>query len=191
LRNEPDAVRERYGRSNFGRSCLWARRLIEAGVRFVTVNAFHTVYDEITWDTHGGPPFTTLDQMRSVVAPQYDQAYSALIEDLHQRGLLATTLVCNVAEFGRTPRINRAGGRDHWPHCFTCYFAGGGVQGGRVIGRSDAHGAEPADRPVRPAEIVATILHSLGLDPALELPGSAGSSQPLLPPGTREIHELF
>ena len=96
-----------------------ARRLIEAGVRFVTVNTFLTVFDEITWDIHGTKPFTSIEGMRDIVAPMYDQAYSALIEDLNQRGMLDNTLVCNLAEFGRTPRVNPAGGRDHWPQCWT------------------------------------------------------------------------
>jgi len=94
------------------------------------------VFDEITWDIHGSKPFTSIAGMKEIVAPMYDQGYSALIEDLFQRGLLDDTLVCNLAEFGRTPRINPAGGRDHWPQCWTSYFAGGGVKGGRVIGRA-------------------------------------------------------
>lgn len=182
LSRESAAVRERYGMSRFGQSCLLARRLIEAGVRFVTINTFVSVFDEITWDIHGTKPFSTLADMQNSIAPQYDKAYSALIEDLHARGLLESTLVCNLAEFGRTPRINAAGGRDHWTRCFTCYFAGGGVQGGKVVGRSDAFGAEPVDRPVEPAEIVATIYHSLGL----ELPAMTATSV-----SNRPIHELF
>ena len=95
------------------------------------------MFNEITWDIHGSNPFTSIEGMRNIVAPMYDQAYSALLEDLSQRGMLDNTLVCNLAEFGRTPRVNPAGGRDHWPQCWTVYFAGGGVQGGRVVGRSD------------------------------------------------------
>ena len=121
----------------------------------------------------------------------YDQAYSALIEDLSQRGMLDETLVCNLAEFGRTPRINPAGGRDHWPQCFTCYFAGGGVQGGRAVGRSDPIGGVPAERPANPAEIVATIFHSLGFRLEDHLPGPAGRPFPLVNFGTSEIRELF
>ena len=150
--------------NRFGQCCLLARRLVEAGVRFVTINTFLTVFDEITWDIHGTKPFTSIEGMKNIVAPMYDKAYSALIEDLDQRGMLDATLVCNLAEFGRTPRVNPAGGRDHWPQCFTCYFAGGGVKGGRVVGSSDPIGAVPADRPVEPADIVATIFHSLGLE---------------------------
>lgn len=191
LQAEPPAVRARYGPGRFGQSCLLARRLIEAGVRLVTINTFMSVYDEITWDIHGVSPFSRMEDLAQSVAPLYDQAYGALIEDLDQRGLLPRTLVCNLAEFGRTPRINAAGGRDHWTSCYTCYFAGGGVQGGRVVGRSDALGGEPADRPVEPPELVATMLHSLGLSPQLQVPGPDGQPGPLLPPGTQPIRELF
>jgi len=164
LGKEPVKVRERYGLTRFGQSCLLARRLVEAGVRFVTINTFITVFDEITWDIHGSKPFTSIAGMKDIVAPMYDQGYSALIDDLSQRGRLDTTLVANLAEFGRTPKINPAGGRDHWPQCWTTYFAGGGVKGGRVVGKSDEIGAYPVERPVKPAEIVATIYHSLGLN---------------------------
>ena len=105
LNREPIAVRERYGMHRFGQCCLLARRLIEAGVRFVTINTFLTVFDEISWDIHGSKPFTSIEGMKNVVAPMYDQGYSALIEDLHQRGMLDDTLVCNLAEFGRTPKV--------------------------------------------------------------------------------------
>jgi hypothetical protein len=191
LTQEPTEVRERYGMNRFGQCCLLSRRLIESGVRFVTINTFLTVFDEITWDIHGSKPFTSIAGMRDIVAPMYDQAYSALIADLAQRGMLDTTMVCNIAEFGRTPRVNPAGGRDHWPQCYTVYFAGGGVQGGRVIGASDPIGAVPADRPVQPADVVATIFHSMGLNPESTLPGPAGRPFPLVDSGFREIHELF
>ncbi len=191
LSRESKATRERYGMTRFGQSCLLARRLIESGVRFVTINAFLTVFDEITWDIHGSKPFTSIEGMRDIVCPMYDQSYSALIEDLDQRGMLDATLVCNLAEFGRTPRVNPAGGRDHWPLCYSCGFAGGGVQGGRVVGASDPIGAVPADRPVEPADIAATIFHSLGLDLETKLPGPAGRPFPLVDFGHREIRELF
>jgi uncharacterized protein (DUF1501 family) len=191
LAKEPAAVRERYGMNRFGQCCLLARRLVEAGVRFVTINTFLTVFDEITWDIHGTKPFTSIEGMKNIVAPMYDKAYSALIEDLDQRGMLDATLVCNLAEFGRTPRVNPTGGRDHWPQCFTCYFAGGGVKGGRVVGSSDPIGAVPADRPVEPGDIVATIFHSLGLNLETELPGPSGRPFPLVDFGRHEIHELF
>lgn len=191
LNSEPSSVRERYGMNRFGQCCLLARRLVEAGVRFVTINTFLTVFDEITWDIHGSKPFTSIEGMKNIVAPMYDQGYSALIEDLVQRGMLDDTLVCNVAEFGRTPKVNPAGGRDHWPGCFTVYFAGGGVQGGRVVGASDPIGAVPADRPTEPPEIIATIYHALGLNLETHLPGPAGRPFPLVDFGFREIRELF
>jgi uncharacterized protein (DUF1501 family) len=191
LSKEPKDVRERYGQNRFGQCCLLARRLIEAGVRFVTVNTFLTVFDEITWDIHGSKPFTSIEGMKNIVAPMYDQGYGALIEDLSQRGMLEKTLVCNVAEFGRTPRINPAGGRDHWPQCFCAYFAGGGIRGGRAIGKSDAIGAYPAERAVEPAEVVATIYKSLGFDFDTPLPGPNGRPFPLVDFGKHEIKELF
>ena len=191
LSKEPKKVRERYGMSRFGQCCLLSRRLIEAGVRFVTVNTFLTVFNELTWDIHGSTPFTSIEGMKKSVAPMYDQAYSALLEDLTDRGMLEDTLVCNLAEFGRTPRINPAGGRDHWPQCWSVYFAGGGVQGGRVIGKSDPMGGYPAERPVQPNEVVATIYHSLGLGLETILPGPAGRPFPLVDSGTKAITELF
>ncbi len=191
LDQEPQKVRERYGVTRFGQCCLLARRLIEAGVRFVTINTFITVFDEITWDIHGSKPFTSIEGMRDIVAPMYDQGYSALLEDLAQRGLLDNTLLACLAEFGRTPKINPAGGRDHWPQCWTVYFAGGGVKGGRVVGKSDEIGAYPVERPVKPAEIVATIFHSLGLDLEAHLPGPQSRPFSLVDYGTQPIRELF
>lgn len=191
LAKESQTVRERYGMTRFGQCCLLARRLVEAGVRFVTINTFITVFDEITWDIHGSKPFTSIAGMKDIVAPMYDKGYSALIEDLYQRGMLDNTLVCNLAEFGRTPKVNPAGGRDHWPQCWTSYFAGGGVKGGRVVGKSDDIGAYPVERPVKPAEVVATIYHSLGLDLETHLPGPNSRPFPLVDFGTRPIMELF
>ena len=191
LTKEPTAVRERYGMNRFGQCCLLARRLVEANVRFVTINTFLTVFDEITWDIHGSKPFTSIEGMKNIVAPMYDQAYSALIEDLDSRGLLDSTMVACLAEFGRTPKVNPAGGRDHWPQCFSCTFAGGGVKGGRAIGASDAIGGVPADRPTPPGDIVATIFHSLGLDLHTELPGPGGRPFPLVDFGVKEISDLF
>ncbi|MBA4029744.1 MAG: DUF1501 domain-containing protein [Planctomyces sp.] len=191
LSSEPQDVRERYGMNRFGQCCLLARRLVEAGVRFVTINTFLTVFNEITWDIHGTLPFTSIEGMKNIVAPMYDQGYAALIRDLDERGLLGDTLVCNLAEFGRTPRVNPAGGRDHWPQCWSMYFAGGGVQGGQVIGKSDAIGGAPAERPVTPPEVVATIYHSLGFNIEDHLPGPAGRPFPLVDFGTKPIRELF
>ncbi len=191
LSKEPTEVRERYGMNRFGQCCLLARRLVEAGVRFVTINTFLTVFDEITWDIHGSKPFTSIEGMKNIVAPMYDQGYAALIGDLFERGLLDTTLVTGLAEFGRTPKVNPAGGRDHWPQCFSVTFAGAGVRGGRAVGASDPIGAVPADRPASPAEVVATIFHALGLDLSTELSGPAGRPIPIVDFGIREIRELF
>ncbi|HZK82961.1 MAG TPA: DUF1501 domain-containing protein, partial [Humisphaera sp.] len=191
LTKEPESVRQRYGMNRFGQCLLLSRRLIEADVRFVTVNTFLTVFNEITWDIHGSSPFTSIVGMKEIVAPMYDQAYSALIEDLHNRRMLDTTLVCALAEFGRTPRINPSGGRDHWPQCWTTYFAGGGVKGGRVIGASDDIGAYPADRPVSPAEVAATIFHSLGVDLETTLPGPQGRPFAVVDSGVKHVKELF
>ena len=191
LSQEPVKVRERYGMNRFGQCCLLARRLVERGVRFVTVNSFITVFNEITWDIHGSKPFTSIEGMRDLVAPMYDQGYSALIEDLHQRGMLEKTMVANLAEFGRTPKVNPAGGRDHWPQCWTIGFAGGGVQGGRVIGKSDDIGGYPAERPVNPGNVVATIYEALGVDIEHEIPGPAGRPFPIVDRGLEAIRELF
>ena len=191
LSKEPKKVRERYGVNRFGQCCLLARRLIESGVRFVTINTFLTVFDEITWDIHGSKPFTSIEGMKNIVAPMYDQAYSALLEDLFDRGMLDSTLVTTLSEFGRTPKVNPAGGRDHWPQCFTTSFAGGGVQGGRVIGASDPIGGVPADRPVDPGEVMATIFHSLGFDLESHLPGPAGRPFPIVDFGKQPVRELF
>lgn len=191
LSKEPASVRDRYGRTRFGQCCLLARRLVESGVRFITINTFLTVFNEITWDIHGSKPFTSIEGMKNDVAPMYDQAYSALISDLTERGMLDDTLVCNLAEFGRTPRVNPAGGRDHWPQCFTTYFAGGGVQGGQVVGRSDPIGGVPDERPCDPGNIVGTIFRSLGYDLESHLPGPAGRPFPLVDFGKQPIEELF
>ncbi len=191
LSKEPKKVRERYGMNRFGQCCLLARRLVEAGVRFVTVNTFLTVFNEITWDIHGSKPFTSIEGMKNIVAPMYDQGYSALITDLADRGMLDDTLVANLAEFGRTPKVNPAGGRDHWPQCFTVYFAGGGVKGGQVVGASDPIGAVPDDRPTEPPEIVATIFKAMGFKMDEHIPGPGGRPFPIVDSGYREIHELF
>lgn len=191
LSKEPKKVRDRYGNNRFGQCCLLARRLIEAGVRFVTINTFLTVFNEITWDIHGTKPFTSIEGMRDIVAPMYDRAYSALLEDLIDRGMFDDTLVCNLAEFGRTPRVNPAGGRDHWPQCWTVYFAGGGVKGGRAVGKSDPAGGYPAEAPASPANVVGTIYRSLGLNLESHLPGPAGRPFPLVDSGTKAIEGLF
>jgi hypothetical protein len=191
LEKEPSMVRDRYGRTRFGQCCLLARRLIERGVRFVTVNMFETVFDEITWDIHGSRPFTDITEMARLVAPNFDQAFSALLEDLQERGLLSTTMVTALGEFGRTPKINPAGGRDHHPGVWTILMGGGPIKGGRVIGESDELGYIPKTRPVTPGEVAATLFQGLGLDPHHELPGPQNRPLPLVEFGLQPIKELF
>jgi hypothetical protein len=191
LHKEPDQVREKYGLNRFGQSCLLARRLVEAGVRFCTVNMFETVFDEITWDIHGSKPFSPISCYRDLVGPMFDMAYSSLLEDLKQRGMLENTMVLAMGEFGRTPKINPAGGRDHWPQCWSILMGGGGLKGGQVIGSSDDIGATPKDRPVTPAEVAATIYKGLGISLDLELPGAQGRPIPLVERGVEPIRELF
>jgi hypothetical protein len=191
LDQESDALRDRYGRNRFGQCLLLARRLIERGVRFVTVNTFLTVFNEITWDIHGSVPFTSIEGMKKTVAPVFDQGVSALLEDLEQRGLLANTVVPVLGEFGRTPKVNPAGGRDHWPQVWTVWFAGGGIVGGRVVGQSDEIGGFPLDRPTSTAEVVATIYRSLGVDLEHVLPGPQQRPISVVDSGVREIRELF
>jgi hypothetical protein len=191
LSREPEKIREKYGLNRFGQSCLLARRLIEAGVRFVTVNMFETVFDEITWDIHGSKPFSPISCYRDLVGPMYDMAYSSLLEDLASRGLLTNTMVVSMGEFGRTPKVNPAGGRDHWPACWTIMMAGGGVKGGQIIGASDDIGATPKDRPTTPAEVAATIFHSLGIPLETELPGVGGRPIRVVDNGVEPIRELF
>jgi hypothetical protein len=190
LGQEPDAVRERYGKNRFGQGCLLARRLIERDVRFVTINMFETVFNEITWDIHGSAPFSPISAYRDLLGPMFDNAYSSLLEDLQQRGLLQNTLVLAMGEFGRTPKINPAGGRDHWPQCWSIVMAGGGIKGGQVVGASDEIGAAPQDHPVNPAEVAATVYHLLGIDLELELPGPQGRPLPVVVRGTQPIMEL-
>lgn len=177
LEREAGAVRERYGLTRFGQSCLLARRLIEAGTVFVQVNwpagsdTEPAPGPDGSWDTHRN----NFPMLRDWRCPVFDRSVSALIEDLATRGLLASTLVVAIGEFGRSPRIGAAttnnvgpGGRDLWPACYTCLIAGGGVQGGQVWGASDRHGAYQQANPVHPYDLIATFHHALGIDPATE-----------------------
>jgi hypothetical protein len=191
LYREPEKIREKYGMNRFGQSCLLARRLIEAGVRFVTVNMFETVFDEITWDIHGSKPFSPISCYRDLVGPMFDMAYSSLLSELSERGLLSNTMVVATGEFGRTPKINPAGGRDHWPQCWTMLMGGGPLKGGTVVGSSDEIAAAPRDRPVTPAQIAATVYKGLGIDLAVELPGAQGRPIPLVDRGVEPVRELF
>ncbi len=159
LSRESDALRDRYGRTKLGQSLLLARRLVEAGVQFVAYNAFNQ-----EWDTHGG-----LAGRYKQLVPPMDQAFSALVEDLTERGMLDNTLVINTGEFGRTPVINKTAGRDHWPSAYSTVVCGGGIRGGQVYGASDKQGAHVASQPVAPADLLATMWHLLGIAPDTEL----------------------
>jgi hypothetical protein len=164
LSKEKPAIIDRYGRTRFGQSCLLARRLVEAGVPFIQVNwSDHVEAEEDAgdggWDHH----YRNFQIMQDRHAPWLDQSVSALLSDLSERGLLDSTLVIAVGEFGREPKINDKAGRDHWPGCYSALMAGGGVKGGRVVGTSDAKAAKPADTPLTPADLNATVLHQVGL----------------------------
>jgi hypothetical protein len=192
LDREPEAVRQRYGfmpafdprASNrcgapaWSQRILLARRLVEAGVRLVTV-------DLRWWDTH----VLGFDSLRRGFLPRWDQAFPALLGDLEQRGLLETTLVLGWGEFGRTPRVNNDAGRDHYPNVFSAVLAGGPVRGGRVVGESDAHGAFPRSNPKTPQDVLATVYRHLGIDVTAQYQDNSGRPHPVLPSG-RPIEEL-
>lgn len=164
LEDEQAATRDRYGRTRFGQSVLLARRLVESGVSLVQVNWTRPATDQDVnpvWDTHAN----NAPRMKNDLMPPMDQAVSALLEDLARTGRLAETLVAVVGEFGRSPRINAAGGRDHWGHVFSIALAGGGIQGGRVVGASDRLGGFPVDGRHEPQDFGATVLHLLGIPP--------------------------
>ena len=175
LQREPHAMREKYGWSKFGQSLVAARRLVEAGVPLVTVNwADNTGADKVSphWDTH----HDNFAKLRNDLCPPFDVAFAAFLQDLHERGLLDTTLIAVTGEFGRTPRVGlitqngmtQVTGRDHWPHAFTVLLAGGGVRGGQVYGATNNTGGYVADNPVTPADLSATLLHHLGINPHQE-----------------------
>jgi hypothetical protein len=164
LSRERPELADRYGRTRFGQSCLLARRLVEHGVPFVQVNwSDHVEAEEDAgdggWDNHS----RNFQLMQDRQAPWLDQTLPALLEDLQERGLLRSTLVVAIGEFGRTPRINDNAGRDHWEHCYSALIAGGGVRGGQVIGESDARAERPRLRPVTPADLAASIMHAVGI----------------------------
>jgi Protein of unknown function (DUF1501) len=172
LSKEPAALRDRYGRTTYGQSCLLARRLVEAGVKFVNVYFAASIGGGGPpggWDTHGTNRRPMNPVLHDYLLPIADQTLPALLDDLDDRGLLDTTLIVWMGEFGRTPRINKDAGRDHWPQCYTALLAGGGVKRGHVHGASDKTGAYPADDPVRPDDLAATMYALLGLDPATEI----------------------
>jgi hypothetical protein len=184
LSGEPERLRERYGRHRLGQSLLLARRLAEGGVNFVAAFDGQTNGQEANWDSH-----EKLFARHRQLIPPSDQAFSALVEDLEARGLLDSTLVLALGEFGRTPRVNRSGGRDHWPDCYTAVLAGGGVRGGAVYGASDKIGAYPAHDPVTPADVTATIFWRFGIDPATEVRDQTG--RPFRLAEGRPLVELF
>jgi Protein of unknown function (DUF1501) len=157
LAAEAPSLRDRYGRTDFGQGCLLARRLAEAGVPLINVHFCKTPAG--SWDTHG----RHFSQMKDHLCPIFDQAFSALVTDLAQRGLLEQTLVLPTAEFGRTPTINRSGGRDHWPFVYSVALAGGGTRPGTVYGASDNLAAAPTAHPHHPRDLAATVYHLLGV----------------------------
>ncbi len=176
LNKESDKVRDRYGRTTFGQGALLSRRLIEAGTRFVQLNwpAVANGNPEVdAWDTHAA----NFGPLKNLHCPVLDRGLSALIEDMDQRGLLKETLVVAIGEFGRSPKLgvstsgntNSPDGRDHWPYCYTGVIAGAGIKRGVMYGKSDAQASSPADNPVHPTELVATIYHALGIDPEMEI----------------------
>ena len=159
LNEEPDSLRDRYGRNRVGQSMLLARRLVEAGVRYIGFNEFNQ-----KWDTHGG----LVGRYKQIV-PDMEAAFATLVEDLADRGMLNDTLVINTGEFGRTPKINGGAGRDHWPNVYSLALAGGGIRGGQIYGASDSRGAEVLSHPVSPAEVLSTMYQILGVQPHTEL----------------------
>jgi len=169
ISSEPMRVRERYGQHRLGQCLLLARRLVEGGVNFVAAFDGQTNGQDANWDSHE----KLFTRHRQLIPPS-DQAFSALVEDLEARGLLDSTLVVALGEFGRTPKINKSAGRDHWPDCYTVLLAGGGVTGGAVYGASDKIGAYPATDPVTPADLAATIFWRFGLDPSTEVLDQTG-----------------
>jgi hypothetical protein len=190
LSREDPRLRDRYGKTLFGNCSLIARRLVERDVRFVNVT-WDLFWDRVqinydSWDTHTRN-FTIL---KDVNLPEFDQTYTALLEDLEVRGLLDETLVVVMSEMGRTPRINANAGRDHWTYCYGMWFAGAGIKGGTVVGESDGQAAYVKDRPVSPADVCATIYECLGIDPDMPVPDRAGRPVPISH-GGRPIRELL
>lgn len=176
IRREPAEVRDRYGRHLFGQATLMARRLVEAGVRFVTVH--YECVDGYSWDSHRNS-----DDVKKHLLPTFDQAYAALVSDLSQRGLLDETLVVATGEMGRTPKGNAEWGRDHWSTLFSTVLAGAGISGGRTYGRSDKDAAYALDHPVSPEDLAATIYHALGIDPEMRVLDPSNRPTPIVEGG--------
>ncbi|MCA9141172.1 MAG: DUF1501 domain-containing protein [Planctomycetales bacterium] len=173
LSAEKEAVRQRYGKTSYGQSCLLARRLVESGVKFVTVYFSDSIggrrVGDGGWDTHGFDNTRMYKIVDKYHLPITDQTLPTLLDDLEERGLLEDTLVVWMGEFGRTPEINKNLSRDHWPQCYTALLAGGGVKGGHVYGTSDSRAMYPAENPVKPEDLAATMYYLLGIDPATEI----------------------
>jgi uncharacterized protein (DUF1501 family) len=187
LGGEPTALRDRYGRNTLGQSCLLARRLVEAGVKLVTVcSGFNGKTPQDAWDTHSD----NFRKLRDQLLPPMDRGVSALLDDLGQRGLVRRTLLVVMGEFGRTPKINKNAGRDHWHHCYSILLAGGGVKPGVVLGQSDRNGAYPVrGRVCTPADLCATVFHCLGIDHHAEMTDQTG--KPMLLSKGEPIREVF
>jgi uncharacterized protein (DUF1501 family) len=181
IESESASLRERYGRTPVGQGCLLARRLVEGGVRFVTV-----AKGWLNYDTHAD----NFNVMKKVLLPEFDRAFAALLEDLHERGMLETTLVIAMGEFGRTPKINSDAGRDHHSKAWSICLAGAGIPGGRVLGATDATATEVTDLPVEPEDLLYTVYTTLGVDPAREYHTSIGRPAKIVN-GGRLVKELF
>jgi uncharacterized protein (DUF1501 family) len=179
LGEEPDETRSLYGMTLFGQASLTARRLVEAGGRFITVFWDEYGLAGTGWDTH----WDHFARMKDELLPGLDRTFSGLLIDLDRRGLLDETLVVLLSEHGRTPKLTlgNGGGRDHWSRCYSVVMAGAGVARGRVVGRSDRIASDPAERPVSPKDILATIYHLLGIDPRTTLTDIQGRPMPLIP----------
>ncbi len=175
LSAEPDKLRDAYGRNLFGSSLLQARRLVEVGVPFISVHAENFYEHGFTYDMHEN----NFGMLKNENLPVLDMAYPALIQDLSDRGLLDSTLVVVMGEMGRSPRVNKKAGRDHWPQCGFSLLTGGGVQPGNVFGTTDKHAAYPASHPVSPGDVVATIYHLLGIDPHMTVPDLSSRPVPV------------
>lgn len=182
LSQEPDSLRDRYGRHAYGQSALLARRLVEAGVAFVTINLYEKDVD--WWDDH----YTIEKNLRKRL-PVYDQALSALIEDLHDRGRSDDVLIAAFGEFGRGPRIDANAGRGHWPKAMHAVLSGGGLRSGQIVGSTTSDGGEPLDRALKPEDLLATIYHSLGIDHQMTVPDRQNRPIPILKDG-EPIREL-
>jgi uncharacterized protein (DUF1501 family) len=195
ISQEPTKLRERYGRFTYGQQLLLARRLVESGVRLVTIvwgGAINAPKDY--WDTHQG----NFTKQKDYLLPQFDQCYTALLDDLEDRGLIDDTLVVAMGEFGRTPRVGQitanggtdATGRDHWPFCYSITMAGAGIRGGQVIGKSDETTTTYEERPVTPEDLAATIYHGMGINYEAEMHDQLNRPLPIVRDG-HPVHELW